>query len=169
MLVKSSSWLFQLKPWDVREASHQTAFMSDREPLVTRFTVLSTQWMKEKRTWGWSSLVWIRPVAWDKKNPKHEWRISCVLYRLQSPSWGRLKCQQSVLHELDIWLLVWENSCSCSVSVTWWSARENSTAESPVQILGGQNPNTLFPLMQCYYCWCGELMAQDKWGDEWKI
>ena len=29
------------------------------EPLVTRFTVLSTQWRKEMRMWGSSSLVWI--------------------------------------------------------------------------------------------------------------
>ena len=63
------------------------------KPLFTCFTVLSIQWMKERRTWGWSSLVWIKPVVRDNK-PRCEWRISCVLYRLQSPSWGRLKCQQ---------------------------------------------------------------------------
>ena len=28
--------------------------------------------------------------------------------------------------------------------MAWWSARENSTAASPVRIPGGQNPGTLF-------------------------
>ena len=34
--------------------------------LVTRFIAPSTQWMKEMKTWGWSSSVWIKLVALDK-------------------------------------------------------------------------------------------------------
>ena len=39
--------LLHLEPWDVKGASHQAAVMRTAEPLVTRFTVLSTQWMNE--------------------------------------------------------------------------------------------------------------------------
>ena len=39
--------LLQLEPWGVKGASHQVAVMRTAEPLVTRFTVLSTQWMNE--------------------------------------------------------------------------------------------------------------------------
>ena len=75
---------------------------------------------------------------------RREWRISCVLYCLQPLSWVRLKYQEGVLHELDIRLVLLQNSHSFNVSVAWWSARENATAEILVRTVGGQNANTLF-------------------------
>ena len=36
-------------------ASHQPALTSSHQTICHTFIVLSTQWMKEMRTWGWSS------------------------------------------------------------------------------------------------------------------
>ena len=65
VIVCTICLLLQPKPWGMRGASHQPAFVSNRLS-VTRVIVVSTQRMKKMRTWGWSSLVWIKLVAWDK-------------------------------------------------------------------------------------------------------
>ena len=57
--LKVRLWLLlRLKFQNVMEGSHHTAFMGNSGLLVTRFIVLSTQWMKDMRFLEVSPRVW---------------------------------------------------------------------------------------------------------------
>ena len=135
--------LLQLKPWGVRGASHQPAVMSDRRTISLTF--YSPIYPVEEGNEDVGLIQFgVNKLSSLGQKTRREWRISCVLYCLQSLSWVRLKYQEGVLHELDIRLVLQQNSRSFNVSVAWWPARENATAEILFRTVGGQNANTLF-------------------------
>ena len=135
--------LLQLKPWGVRGASHQPAVMSDHRTISLMF--YSPIYPVEEGNEDVGLIQFgVNKLSSLGQKTRREWRISCVLYCLQSLSWVRLKYQEGVLHELDIRLVLQQNSRSFNVSVAWWPARENATAEILFRTVGGQNANTLF-------------------------
>ena len=71
------------------------------EQLVTRFVVLSTQWMKEMRTWGWSEITFLFVLF--GVNQVHCFGLNvearreclmCIVSAKITKLRGRLKCQQ---------------------------------------------------------------------------
>ena len=53
-VLSDSCLLLQLKPWGARRASHHSALMGYCHSIII---VLTTQWMKEMRTWGRSGII----------------------------------------------------------------------------------------------------------------
>ena len=159
-LLNTRGWIFgaclllQLKFWNVRGASHLWAL------LVTRFIVLSTQWMKEMRTWGWSEItnycffVFIYCYG-IKFGAGGEYLMRFVSANMTDLGM-RLKCQQGDTS----W--VWYYLCS----VAGWPrfpyirglmlARQDQTAEIQVRFPGGQNTNREF-------FWNRKIFVKDQW------
>ena len=82
--------------------------------------------------------------------------------------WGDWNVSRATLHESDMAFVIQWSGRSSHISAARWIAHQSPTAIVPVRLPGGQNPNSLFLLLRCYYRWCGKLMVQDEWQDKWK-
>ena len=72
--------------------------------LVTHFIVQSTQWMKERKTWGWSEISSYYFFVWREFKfiaPACKGSISIVLFQLKLQSSG------GVSHHPIVWAMTW--------------------------------------------------------------
>ena len=58
---------------------------------------------------------------------------------------------RAALHESDMVFVIQWKGRSYHTSLARWVACQSPTAIVPVRLPGGQNPNILFLLLQCYY------------------
>ena len=58
---------------------------------------------------------------------------------------------RATLHESDMAFVIQWSGRSSHISAARWIAHQSPTAIVPVRLPGGQNPNSLFLLLRCYY------------------